>query len=76
VSAPEETIYKVEAPSVNLVRRIREEFEESPGLQITLTEASRFWGLDETTCEQVLAQLLASGFLARSSDGQYRQVYD
>ena len=61
----------VEAASINLVQRIREEFEEAPGLRITVTEAARFWGLDEATCERVLGQLLAAGFLARSVDGRH-----
>jgi Fic family protein len=64
----------VEAVLVNLVQRIREEFEEAPDLRITMREAARFWGLDEATCQQVLAQLLATGFLARAGDGRYRQT--
>ena len=64
----------VEAVSINLVQRIREEFEEAPGLRITVREGSQFWGLDEVTCEQVLAQLLATGFLARGVDQRYRQT--
>ena len=66
----------VQAVLVNLVQRIREEFEEAPGLRVSVREASRFWGLDETTCGQVLEQLLAVGFLARGGDGRYRQAYD
>ena len=57
-----------------LVQRIREEFEEVPGLNITLTEASRFWGLDEGTCARVLARLLVAGFLARGVDQRYRRA--
>jgi hypothetical protein len=64
----------VEAVLVNLVQRIREEFEEAPGLRITVREAARFWGLDEETCGQVLGQLLAVGFLARGGDERYRQT--
>jgi DNA-binding IclR family transcriptional regulator len=64
---------RVSAPPLNLVQRIREEFEEVPGLRMTVREASRFWGLDETTCEQVLGQLLETGFLARGADERYRQ---
>ena len=64
----------VEAVSLNLVQRIREEFEEVPGLRLTIREAARFWGLDEETCGHVLAQLLAAGFLARGGDGRYRQT--
>jgi DNA-binding IclR family transcriptional regulator len=64
----------VQAVLVNLVQRIREEFEEAPGLRVTVREAARFWGLDEETCGQVLQQLLAVGFLARGGDGRYRQT--
>jgi len=64
----------VQAVLVNLVQRIREEFEEAPGLKVTVREAARFWGLDEETCGQVLARLLDVGFLARSGDGRYRQT--
>jgi DNA-binding IclR family transcriptional regulator len=64
----------VEAVLVNLVQRIREEFEEAPGLRLTVREAARFWGLDEKTCGHVLHQLFAVGFLARGGDGRYRQT--
>ena len=63
----------MKAVLTNLVQRIREEFEEAPGLCVTVSEASQFWALDERTCEQVLAQLLATGFLALGSDGRFRQ---
>ena len=64
----------MEAVLFKLARRIREEFEETPGLRISLSEASRFWGLDDTTCERVLARLLATGFLVRGVDERYRQA--
>jgi hypothetical protein len=57
-----------------LVQRIREEFEEAPGLRLTSSEGARFWGLDLATCERVLTELLATGFLARGSDTRYRQA--
>ena len=63
----------MEALSLNLVQRIREEFEEAPGLRVSVREAARFWGLDETTCGQVLDKLLAVGFLTRGGDGRYGQ---
>jgi hypothetical protein len=57
-----------------LVQRIREEFEEAPGLRLTLGEATRFWALDEATCEQVLTELVATGFLAKGPDERYRAL--
>jgi DNA-binding IclR family transcriptional regulator len=59
---------------VNLIHRIREEFEELPGLRLTLSEAARFWGLDLATCEEILASLLASGFLTKGADHRYRSL--
>ena len=57
-----------------LVQRIREEFEETPDLRVTIGEAARFWGLDEETCCQVLGELVAAGFLAMDFDGRYAQA--
>jgi hypothetical protein len=60
---------------MKLAQRIREEFEETPGLRVTAGEAARFWGLDEPVCEQVLAHLLSTRFLRRSGgDCRYVQA--
>jgi hypothetical protein len=55
-----------------LTQRIREEFEETPGLRLTVSEGARFWGLDEFTCRQVLVRLRTSGVLAADADQRYR----
>jgi hypothetical protein len=57
-----------------LVQIIREEFEEAPGLKVTVGEAARFFGLDRPTCERVLTELLQAGFLALGVDARYRQT--
>ena len=57
-----------------LTQRIREEFEEAPGLTLTVSEAARFWNLDEMTCRQVLGRLRANGFLARDGNRRYYQA--
>ena len=59
---------------MKLAQRIREEFEEAPGLRVTVSEAARFWGLDEQTCEQVLTYLLATRFLTQRRDQRYAQA--
>jgi Fic family protein len=56
-----------------LTQRIREEFEEAPGLTLTVSEAARFWDLDEMTCRQVLGRLRAAGFLAGDGN-RYHQA--
>jgi hypothetical protein len=57
-----------------LVQIIREEFEETPGLRVTVAEAARFFALDRPTCERVLTELLGAGFLALGVDARYRQT--
>jgi len=37
---------------LKLTRRIRDEFEEAPGLRLSIDEGARFWGLDENVCEE------------------------
>jgi len=57
-----------------LIQRIREEFDEAPGLQITVEEGVRFWALDPETCAMVLSVLHNAGFLVRTQDGRYRRA--
>ena len=54
-----------------LVRRIRNEFEEMPGLCLTFAQAKLLFGLDTGCCERVLNGLLQSGFLIRTRTGLY-----
>jgi hypothetical protein len=55
----------------DVVRRIRGEFLEMPGLRLTLQQARRLWLLDERSCEAVLAALVKARFLARTRDGAF-----
>jgi len=45
--------------------RIRAEYVEMPGLQLTLLQASRLFGADEGRCAGALGALARDGFLAR-----------
>ena len=54
-----------------ILRRIRGEFLEMPGLRLTLPQAKRLWGLDTETCTQLLQSLTDQQFLCRRSDGTY-----
>lgn len=46
-------------------------YSEMPGLRLHLEQAARLFGLQPTTCEVVLEDLVRAGRLRRSSDGQY-----
>ena len=54
--------------SATLVERVRGEFIEMPGLQLTMAQAARLWGLDITACRNVVDVLVESAFL-RWTDG-------
>ena len=52
-----------------LVRRVRGEFGEMPGLQLTVSQASRLWQVEMSTCERVLEQMVREGFLYKTDNG-------
>ncbi len=54
-----------------LLARVRSEFLEMPGLQLTPEQAARLWALDRSTSERLLDGLASKGFLARTSEGAY-----
>ncbi len=54
-----------------LVKRIRGEFLEMPGLVLTARQAERFWGLDTERCQALLAILIQSGFLTVTRNGAF-----
>ena len=50
---------------------IRAEYLEIPGLHLTRSQVERLWGLDATTCDELLDALIHARFLKRSSTGGY-----
>jgi hypothetical protein len=55
----------------DVVRRIRGEFLEMPGLRLTPQQAQRLWRLDQSACDAVLGALVDARFLARTRDGAF-----
>ena len=47
----------------SVVDRVRAEFVEMPGLELTLPQAVRLWGLGVDDCRHVLDSLADAGFL-------------
>lgn len=54
-----------------LLRRIRGEFLEMPGMRLTRPQAQRLWGLDAGLCDTLLNTLVDAHFLLRTSDGAF-----
>lgn len=61
----------VSPSAVNIVHRIRAEYGEMPGLKLTAAQAQRLWDLDRELCDALMADLVNSGFLARTRDGAF-----
>jgi len=53
-----------------LAERVRGEFNEMPGMQLTEAQAARLWGLEPTACRGVVELLVGSAFLRRTPNGR------
>ena len=51
-----------------LLTQIRREFQEHPGIALTLQQARRVWSLDERAVPEAFDALIAEGFLQRIDD--------
>jgi hypothetical protein len=59
-----------------LVRRILAEFDDMPGMSLSLRQAGRFLGIDEIACSRILVALTRDGHLRRNSSLQYVRADD
>jgi hypothetical protein len=58
-----------------LLRRVRDEYREMPGMRLTLDQAARLWDLERHACEQAFRSLVASHYLEIDETGRYRKVH-
>ncbi len=65
---------KAAAPDV--LKRIRAEYLEMPGLSLTVEQLQRLCGVDRPVCEMALEVLVTSGFLSMRADGAYARFRD
>ena len=52
-----------------LVHRVRAEFNEMPGLRLTLAQATRLWRLEPAVCQEIIDTLVDSHFLRWTTSG-------
>ena len=68
----------IKVPELNLtdevLRRVKGEFLEMPGLRLTQAQARRLWGLDAASCDALLTALIDAKFLFRTRDGAFMRV--
>jgi hypothetical protein len=53
----------------SLVRIIRAEFNEMPGMWLTRAQFRRLWHLTDADCDHLLRHFLGTGFLTESGHG-------
>jgi len=58
-----------------LLRRVRGEYREMPGMRVTFEQAMRLWNMDGQTCATVLNSLVASRYLQIDGFGRYRKAH-
>ena len=56
------------------VERVRAEYLEMPGLQLTPGQVHRLCGIERVLCEEVLATLVHEDFLYLKTDGRYARL--
>lgn len=55
---------------------IRAEFNEMPDMHLTRAQVKRLWTLSDEQCDECLADLVRSGFLAQGRGDFYRRAED
>jgi hypothetical protein len=55
----------------DVLRRIRGEYLEMPGLRLTAAQAQRLWALDRDVCDALLGALVEAKFLSQTRDGAF-----
>jgi hypothetical protein len=63
-------------PHNAMLKRIRAEYLEMPGLRLTLEQAQRLCGVDRALCQQVLNTLVEARFLRVNANGTYARLTD
>jgi hypothetical protein len=75
-SATDDRTMYAELLDEHLLNRIRAEFMEMPGLQLTDKQVQRLCGVERTVCQLVLDALVEMRFLSVKVDGTYARLTD
>ena len=55
----------------DLARRVQAEYQEMPGLSVTLAQAQKLLAADQRTCAAVFKLLISRGVLRKTAHGRY-----
>jgi hypothetical protein len=65
---------RISPPLEDVLKRVKGEFFEMPGLRLTEPQARRLWGLDAASCAALLETLVKTQFLFRTRDGAFMRA--
>ena len=57
-----------------VVERVRAEFEEMPGMTLTMQQASRLFGLEHEVCRTIVERLVTTAYLRWTHAGAVTRV--
>lgn len=52
-----------------VAKRVRAEFEEMPGMTLTMPQASRLFGLEHEVCKTIVDRLVTTAYLKWTQTG-------
>jgi hypothetical protein len=58
-------------PLAALLQRVREQYQDTPGLKLTKPQATRLFGVAPSVCAATLRALVMENFLSRREDGLF-----
>ena len=53
----------------SILRRVRVEYDEMPGLVLTIPQAARLWRVEKSVVEHVMLSLVAADYSGRARSG-------
>ena len=59
------------APLAALLQRVREQYRDMPGLELTKPQATLLFGVAPSVCAATLRALVMENFLSRTVDGLF-----
>jgi hypothetical protein len=57
-----------------VTKRVRAEFEEMPGMTLTMRQASRLFGIERETCKAVVDRLIRTHYLKWTISGSFTRA--
>jgi hypothetical protein len=68
-------LFRTRKEEDTLLRRVRGEYREMPGMRLTIEQAMRLWNVDRQACAKVFNSLVAAHVLEIDGFGRFRKTH-